>query len=102
MNNFKNLMSVNISSVSDVILQQAISYESSLISVRTKKTLSAKSIANAYGLIEAALKFIDPSNLFNVVLPKKHKEYVVLPEPEDVFKIIKGGRDCLWTVLEMR
>ena len=42
MNNFKNLMSVNISSVSDVILQQAISYESSLISVRTKKRLVQK------------------------------------------------------------
>lgn len=80
-NNFQQLMDLPIDKIDNTILQRAINQEAT--------HNSPKSVANAYGLISTVLRQ-NTYYRYNVTLPKKQKKKKELPEPTEIFRIIKG------------
>lgn len=91
-NNFQQLMRLPVDKIDNATLQKAINAEA--------KHLSAKSIANAYGLISSVLSQ-NTYYRYNVTLPKKQKKIKNLPQPEDIMRIVKGTEIELPVLLAM-
>ena len=85
---FQDLMQTDIEDLTDAVLQKAINAESERISRRGTK-VSPKSVRNAYGLISASVKHINGMT-YTVRLPDDEPKFIELPEPEDVYKAVKG------------
>lgn len=79
-NNFQQLMDLPVDKIDNTILQRAINQEAT--------HSSPKSVANAYGLISTVLRQ-NTYYRYNVTLPKKQKQKKKLPEPAEIFRIIK-------------
>ena len=99
-NNFKDLMELPCSQLSADRIQQEINKEARLVSPRTGKPLSAKTIKNNWGTIAAALN-AELGIGFNVKLPKVKPKNSILPEPEAVMAAIKGTEAELPCLLAM-
>lgn len=80
-NDFQQLMDLPVDKIDNTVLQQAINWEAA--------RKSPKSVANAYGLISTVLRQ-NSYYRYNVTLPKKQKNKKDLPEPSEIFRIIKG------------
>ena len=85
---FQNLMDLDVSSLSNKVLQDAINAESKRVSRRGTK-VSPKSVRNAYGLITASLRTKNLS--FSVKLPEDDPKFIELPEVEDVLNAVIGS-----------
>lgn len=105
-NQFPHLMNVQVAELDDLKMQKAINEESKRISPTTHKPLSAKSVHNSYGLIEASIKKIY-GKTFNVRLPRIEHHFVELPPAMPVLEAIRGTSvelPCLlalWTSLRL-
>ena len=80
-NDFQQLVDLPVDKIDNTVLQQAINWEAA--------RKSPKSVANAYGLISTVLRQ-NSYYRYNVTLPKKQKNKKDLPEPSEIFRIIKG------------
>ena len=84
---FPDLMEMQITHLTNEIIQKEINKECRRTSTRKDKPLSAKTIHGEWGLLSAALKSI--CNLsFNVKLPKQHKDQYQLPDPKEILRIV--------------
>lgn len=99
-NAFPHLMNTPIGDLDDTVVQNAINIESKRTNGRTGKVISAKTVANEWGCISAALKLC-AGKRFNVRLPKKQQDLTKLPEPEDIMKAFKGSEIELPVMLAM-
>lgn len=79
-NYFGELYDVPISRLTIDMCQSAVNQ---LASVK-----SAKTTANAWGLISAALAIYDPGTVYRITLPQRVKKFKDLPSAEDVLKVI--------------
>ena len=61
-----------------------------MVSDRTKRQISPKTIHNFHGLLVAALKEADPDIRIDTALPKVQKRFIELPPVEDVIHAVKG------------
>lgn len=96
--NLQPLMAVPLSSLSDSVVQKAFNAEAKRISARGGK-VSRKSLANARGLLSAALK---PHNLrFEPTIPAKQKQMKELLTPQQIFAVIEGSNVELPCLLAM-
>ena len=77
--NFQELMPLQVNTLTSEILQASIN--------SAAQTLSRKSVANAYGLISAALREVLPERNFNVRLPAKTKSEIKIPTEEEIAKL---------------
>lgn len=95
----QGLMDVPIADLDSQLLQREINKESVF--------LSPKSLRNAYGLLNAAVKMHSPNFFAKVTMPAKEHKIKELPEPEEVMKAVKGDEielPCLlgmWLSLRM-
>lgn len=80
-NNFQKYMNVKVNALTKVKCQQMIADES-------RRGLSPKSVANAWGLISSALKMYDIH--FDVRLPEKADHVVQILSPEELMPRIIG------------
>lgn len=85
---FPTLMEMEISKLTEEIVQKEINNECGRTSLQRGGKISAKTVKNEWGLISAALKKYGVS--FNVRLPSVQHDPQILPEPEVVLEIIKG------------
>lgn len=92
-NNLQNLMDVPLSKLTSEAVQNEINTEAA--------KLSAKSIGNAYGLLNAALNVYAPDLHLKVTLPAKKKVIRELPDPALIMQIIKGTEIELPCLLAM-
>ena len=88
-NNFRELMALPAGQLSAERIQQEINKEARLISPRTGRLLSAKTIKNNWAAVAAALK-TELGAVYSVKLPKVRPNTSVLPEPEAVMAAIRG------------
>ncbi len=80
---FKSLMNVKICDLNSIQIQQAINIDA--------KTVSPKTLKNAYGLLKSVLKMFNAEiNLYSIKLPKLRKKEKELPSFEEIFAIVKG------------
>lgn len=87
---FPGLMSQKVAKLSDEDIQEAINTELGRIGGKTGKPLSAKTVANEWGLISSALKRICDRS-YQIKLPKRQRGvYVELPDPRKLVSIVKG------------
>lgn len=92
-NNLQSLMDMQLKDLTREAIQNAINADAS--------KLSAKSVANTYGLLRSALDVYAPDFKLKVTLPKKQKKIKELPKPEQVFRVIKGTEIELPCLLAM-
>lgn len=78
------LGSMNVSEVTNVIIQKAIN--------EWAVELSPKSVRNAYGFLYSVLKFVRPDFAVNVTLPQKQKTDFFIPSEEDMRKMFEHLR----------
>ena len=96
--NLQGLMCVKIKDVDKGIVQNEVNKEAKLVSERTGKPLSAKTIANAHGLVYSALDMFAPEIILKTTLPSRQKRISELPLAEDVFALVVGTnleRPCM-------
>jgi len=89
-NNLKNLMDIPVKKLTPFMVQQAINEEAKLISPRTHKRHTPKTIANVHGLLSASLRMVDPDFILRTTLPAKQKNIVELSPAKDVLDAVKG------------
>ena len=77
--NFQELMPLQVNTLTSEILQASIN--------SAVQTLSRKTVANAYGLISAALREVLPEKNFNVRLPAKTKNEIKIPAEEEIARL---------------
>ncbi len=100
-NAFPHLMDMDVTELTDEIVQEAINQEAR----RAKKrklgsVISAKTVKNEWGNISAALYAVCKIR-FNVRLPKVQRQHKDLPIPELLFSILKGSSIELPCLLAM-
>lgn len=88
-NFFKDLMTVRVNDLTDMLLQDHINAESRRKTYRGT-TVSPKSVRNAWGLISASLRHICHKS-FDVKLPQSDPTFLELPEPDIVMAAIQGS-----------
>lgn len=92
-NSFQGIMSLQIKDLTDDILQDAIDAESRRLNKRCTKTprpISPKTVRNSFGLLSAVICKYSGGYKPDVSLPKVPHKIIDLPDPEDIFRIVKG------------
>jgi len=84
---FQDLMDVRIEDLDEKLLQREINKEANRMGRRGR--ISAKTVANEWGLISSALWHISRVK-WDVRLPKRHRNFKDYPEPKQVMDIVKG------------
>lgn len=82
-NRYGRIKNVRIRKLTSAELQNFIS--------ETARESSAKTTANIYGLLSAALAFFDPDATFRVTLPQKPKKIRESPSDEDVRRLFEAA-----------
>ena len=82
---FTNLMDIRLCDLNSTAVQREISREA--------RTVSPKTIRNAYGLLSTVLAQFCPDVRLQVSLPQKKKEEIQIPSLEDIEAIIKYADD---------
>lgn len=75
-------MNVPLSKITNLMVQAAIN--------NAAKTLSAKSVRNAHGLLTASVAMYMPDFVFHTTLPAKEHKVKDLPTPQQIADAIKG------------
>jgi integrase len=81
-NQLQELMNVPLSKITNLMVQAAIN--------EAAKTLSAKSVRNAHGLLTASVAMYMPDFVFHTTLPAKEHKVKDLPTPQQIADAIKG------------
>lgn len=81
-NKLQGLMNTSLDKLTNMMVQQEINREA--------LRLSPKTLRNAHGLLSAALSMYMPDFMLRTTLPAKEHKIKRLPEPEDVFRAVKG------------
>lgn len=92
-NYFLDLMDIPLKNITSDMVQQSVNNEINRPSKKYKnstKTLSAKTVNNAYGLISTVLGKYYPALQLDVKLPKKQNKIKELLPPEIIFDVVKG------------
>lgn len=92
-NSFQGIMSLELRELTDDNLQEAINLETQRPNRRCKKNprpVSPKTVRNAYGLISAVISQYAGSYVPKVKLPEVPQKIVDLPDPDVIFRIVKG------------
>lgn len=97
---FPGLMDMDVDSLRDIDVQQAINKECKRKSYRTGKPISPKTVKNEWALVASALKTVCNKS-FNIRLPKIARHNEDLPEPEDIMAAIVGTKVELPCLLAM-
>ena len=85
---FPELMHMKVSSLTDIIVQEAINKEA--LRIGQKGTpISAKTVKNEWALVSGSLKTICHRE-FHVTLPKAQKHIKEYPDPKEVIDAVKG------------
>ena len=77
--NFQELMPLQVNTITSEILQASVN--------SAVQALSRKTVANAYGLISAALREALPEKAFTVRLPAKTKNEIKIPDEMEIAKL---------------
>lgn len=85
---FQSLMRMDVESLDDVVLQQAVNEES--VRSGRRGPISPKTVANEWGLISSALWQICRVR-YEVRLPKRQKRWKQYPEAGRVINAVKGS-----------
>lgn len=99
--NLQGLMCVKIKDVDKEIVQNEVNKEAKLVSERTGKPLSAKTIANAHGLVYSALDMYASDIILKTTLPSRQKRIAELPLAENVYNLVVGTNLELPCMLSM-
>ena len=87
---FPWLMRQKVAKLTDEDMQESINAELGRIGEKSGKPLSAKTVANEWGLISSALKAVC-SRTYQVKLPKRQRgERVELPDPRALVDAVRG------------
>ncbi len=86
-NGFPHLMDVPVDDLTEILVQDAINTEACRMGRRGP--ISAKTLANEWGLISASLWRICRLR-FDVTLPKRQKHIKEYPEPAEVIAAVRG------------
>lgn len=78
-NQFKMLMSLPLSNLTQEIVQIAVNEEA--------KKVSAKTVSNAYGLLTATLGMFAPNLHISATLPRRVKKEIYVPDSEEIARI---------------
>ncbi len=88
---FPGLMGKKITGLTDEDMQEAINAEVFRPAKDGKTAITAKTVANEWGLISTSLKTIC-GRTYQVKLPKRQRgEYVELPDPQTLVAMFKGS-----------
>ena len=98
-NYFPTLMTMRVSSLTNLVVQTAITEESVRLT-RHGKVLSPKSVSNGWGLIETALKKVCGLT-FDVKLPQREVKIKEFPDPKEIALAVKGTSSELPCLLAM-
>ena len=89
-NNLKLLMDVPIKNLTQSMVQHAINEEAKMISPRTHKRHTPKTIANVHGLLSASIHMVDPDFVLRTTLPAKQKNILELSPAQNVINAVRG------------
>lgn len=84
-NALQDLMDKNISSLTQEDIQRSVN--------KMAKDKSPKSVANAHGLLSAALAMYRPNMVLRTTLPQKQKHEAAIPSDEDIANILNVSKD---------
>lgn len=103
-NYFLDLMDIPLKNITPEMIQDGINKEILRPSKKYKspqKTLSPKTVTNAYGFIATVIRKYNPSLEFDPKLPKKEHKIKELLPPEIIFYAVKGTAIELPVLLAM-
>ena len=83
-NNLQELMPIKLPALTQEAVQKAVN--------KMSKEKSPKSVANAHGLLSAALEMFYPDFRLRTTLPQKKKHEAQIPEAEEIGKILQEAR----------
>lgn len=83
-NNLQELMPIKLPALTQEIVQKAVN--------KMAREKSPKSVANAHGLLSAALEMFYPDFRLRTTLPQKKKHEAQIPEAEEIGKILQEAR----------
>ena len=92
-NSFQGIMSLQIKDLTDDILQDAIDAEARRINKRCTKNprpISPKTVRNSFGLLSAVICKYSGGYKPDINLPQVPHKIIDLPDPEVIFRIVKG------------
>lgn len=92
-NSFQGIMSLQIKDLTDDILQDAIDAESRRMNKRCTKNprpISPKTVRNSFGLLSAVICKYAGGYKPDISLPQVPHKIIDLPDPEVIFRIVKG------------
>lgn len=92
-NSFQGIMSLQIKDLTDDILQDAIDAESRRMNKRCTKNprpISQKTVRNSFGLLSAVICKYAGGYKPDINLPQVPHKIIDLPDPEVIFRIVKG------------
>jgi len=88
---FPSIMDKRISKLTDQDMQEAINLEVGRIGEKSGKPLSAKTVANEWGLISSSIKSAAKVT-YDIKLPKKQRGVTFdMPEPEAIVRMLIGS-----------
>lgn len=103
-NYFQDIMDIPLKRLTTELLQESVNKELTRPSKKYKKaakTLSPKTVNNAYGLISTVIQKYRPDLNTGVKLPKKENKIKELLPPETIFSLVKGTDIELPVLLSM-
>ena len=101
-NVFQDIMDARLCDLTKKRVEQSVENFSGMISPRTGRRYSPKTIANSFALISAALCDFHPSlDLSGIRLPEKKRKPVQLIAPQDIFAAVRGTEIELPVLLAM-
>lgn len=80
-NHFQGIMNIPLNKLTQIAIQNEVN--------AAAKTLSAKTISNAHGLLSSTLNLYCPDLKLNTTLPKKQRKIKELQQPEKIIEIVK-------------
>lgn len=83
-NDLQELMPLRLPALTQEVIQRAIN--------KMAKEKSPKSVANAHGLLSAALEMHYPDFRLRTTLPQKEKHEVQIPEAKEIQKILQAAK----------
>lgn len=86
---FQSIMQMKISKVTKDVLQDAVDTELAKPS-RKGGTVKTKTVKDAFNLVAAAIRKFNKQIETDVDFPETQRTFKFLPEPQDIFKAVKG------------
>lgn len=100
--NFQDIMDMPLKKITQDVMYRAVMDELARKPNRRKAaTMSVKSVKNAYGLINSAIKRYNPGMVYIIDFPKTPRRIRTLPEPAEVYEAVKGTTMELPVLLAM-